>query len=78
MPSKKDIHIVPHGDKWAVRRENSDRVSSTHPTQTDAYQRGHGMAERDKVELVTHRRDGTIRDSDSFGNDPARIKDRKH
>jgi hypothetical protein len=30
------------------------------------------------VEVVTHGRDGKIRDSDSFGHDPHPPKDRKH
>lgn len=76
--SKKDIHVVPYGDQWAVRREGSNRVSSVHETQGDAYQRGRGMAMNDKVEVVTHRPNGQIRDSDSFGNDPPRPKDKKY
>lgn len=75
--TKKDIHIVPYGDQWAVRRENSDRVSSVHPTQGDAYDRGREMGIRDRVEVVTHRPNGQIRDSDSFGNDPFPPRDKK-
>lgn len=64
------IHIVPHGKDWAVRREGNDRVSSIHPTQHEAVDTGRPAAQRDKTELVIHRPDGTIRDSDSYGNDP--------
>jgi hypothetical protein len=75
---KKDLHVVPHGDDWAVRREGSRRVSSTHPTQADAEAAAKRVARRERLEVVIHRPNGQIRDSDSFGNDPRSIKDRKH
>ena len=79
MTKKRDIHIVPHADKgWATRREGADRVSSTHRTQAEAAEAARSRAIQDKVELVTHRRDGRIRDSDSYGNDPMPPRDRKH
>jgi len=56
MAKKKDIHVVPHGNQWATRKEGSDRVG----------------------EVVIHRKDGSIRDSDSYGNDPNPPKDKKH
>jgi len=78
MP-KRDYHVTPHPEGgWQVRRENSDRASSRHETQADAVERGRDLARQEHVELVTHRRDGTIRDSDSYGNDPAPPVDRKH
>lgn len=76
--TKRNVHVVPHGDGWATRRAGSDRVSRTYDTQTDAYAQGRRTAQRDGVEVVTHRPDGRIRDSDSFGNDPNPPKDKKH
>ena len=78
MSKKKDIHVVPHKDGWATRREGASRVGSTHPTQADAIGSGREQAKRDKVELVIHRPNGQIRDSDSYGNDPNPPRDRKH
>lgn len=79
MSKKKDIHVVPHKDLgWATRREGVDRVSSRHPTQGEAIENARDLAIRDKVEVVIHRPDGRIRDSDSYGNDPRPPKDRKH
>ncbi len=79
MAEKRDIHVVPHKDGgWATRKEGADRVGSRHPTQGKAYDRARQQAIREHVEVVTHRRDGTIRDSDSFGNDPNPPRDRKH
>lgn len=77
MP-KKDIHVVPHQDGWATRREGAERASRVFDTQREAQQSGRQTAIRDRVELVTHGRDGRIRDSDSYGNDPNPPKDEKH
>jgi hypothetical protein len=78
MPGKRDVHVVPRGDQWAVVREGADRASSLHPTQTAAADAGRSTARREGVELVTHRPNGQIRDSDSYGGDPNPPTDRKH
>lgn len=79
MSTKRDIHVVPHPKGgWASRKEGADRVGSRHDTQRDAIERAREQAIRERVEVVIHRKDGTIRDSDSYGNDPHPPKDRKH
>lgn len=78
MASKKDIHVVPHRDRWAVKREGVERPQSVHDTQREAIDTGRPIARRDETELVIHRPDGRIRDSDSYGNDPNPPRDRKH
>lgn len=75
--SKKDIHVVPHGDSWATKREGAQRAGVVTDTQRGAIERARDQARRDHVEVVIHRRDGTIRDSDSYGNDPNPPKDGK-
>jgi Uncharacterized protein conserved in bacteria (DUF2188) len=76
--SKKNIHIVPADKGWAVKREGQKQPISEHRTQESADKAGRPIARRDGVELVTHGRDGQIRDSDSFGRDPNPPKDAKH
>ena len=76
--SKNDIHVVPHADGWATHKEGNERATSVHDTQGEAIERGRDQARRNEVELVIHRRDGTIRDSDSYGNDPNPPRDKKH
>ena len=78
MPSKKDIHVVPHGEGWATRKEGAQRVGFTADTQKQAIERAREQAQRQRVEVVIHRPDGRIRDSDSYGSDPNPPKDRKH
>ena len=75
--TKKDVHVVPHKDGWATRTEGASRVGRVHDTQGKAIDQGRDQAKREHVELVIHRRDGTIRDSDSYGNDPNPPKDTK-
>ena len=79
MTKKRDIHVVPHPDGgWATKREGADRAGSRHQTQKDAIEQARDTAQRERVEVVIHRPNGQIRDSDSYGNDPNPPKDNKH
>lgn len=78
MTKKRDIHVVPHNDGWAAKKEGAQRVSHTADTQKEAFERAREQAKREKVEVVIHRPDGTIRNSNSYGNDPAPPIDKKH
>lgn len=75
--TKKNIHIVPDGDRWAVKREGKTDPLSTHRTKELADQSGRLAARRDKVEIVIHGKDGRIQDKDSFGRDPFPPRDRR-
>ncbi len=78
MSKKRDIHVVPHKDGWATKKEGAQRVGTTTDTQKQAIERARDQAKREKVEVVIHGRDNKIRDSDSYGNDPNPPKDKKH
>jgi len=73
----KNQHVVPYQDKWAVRGEGNEKVTSTHDTQAKAIQRAREIAINQRSEVVIHRPDGTIRDKDSYGKDPCPPKDKK-
>jgi hypothetical protein len=73
-----NYHVVRHGDGWAARRENASRVSSQHQTQREAIEAGRRLAQQTRGELRIHGRDGKIRDTDSYGNDPNPPKDTKN
>ena len=66
----KRIHVVPHADGWGTRREGASRMGSIHDTQTGAAEAARNTAIRERGEVVIHRPDGRIRDSNSYGNDP--------
>ena len=77
MSRKKDIHVVPHEDGWATRKEGSQRAGGVYDTKAQAVGEARGQAKRERVEVVIHKKDGTIQDSDSYGNDPFPPRDRK-
>jgi uncharacterized protein YdaT len=68
--AKRNQHVVPHPDGWAVKPEGSRRPSSVHDTQQEAIDRGHEIARNQETELIIHGRDGRIRARNSYGNDP--------
>ena len=76
MAKKRDIHVVPRGDNWARVREGSTKAGSVHRTQKDAVEAARKQAKRDRVEVVTHGKDGRIRDSVNYGRDPMPPRDR--
>ena len=78
MSSKKDIHVVPHADGWATKKEGAGRVGGVYDTKDEALRHGRDQARREQVELVIHGRKGRIQDSDSYGSDPCPPRDRKH
>lgn len=75
---KKNYHVVPHEQGWAVKAEGSQRASAVQPTQQQAIDVGRQLAQSQHSELRIHGRDGRIRDSDSYGNDPVPPRDQKH
>ncbi len=70
MAKNNNVHTVPHDGGWANVRPGSDRASSVHSTQAEAIQRGREIAQNAGAEHVIHGRDGQIRESNSYGNDP--------
>lgn len=63
-------HVVPSGDRWAVRKAGSQRASGTFPTQQQAISKARQIAKNQRTELYIHGKDGKIRERSSFGNDP--------
>jgi len=67
--SKKNQHVVPHGNQWAVKGEKNEKATRVVSTQSEAIIIAREIAVNQKSELVIHRPNGQIRDKDSFGND---------
>lgn len=74
----KNQHVVRRDNGWAVKAEGSERASTIRPTQQQAIEFAIKIAKNEKSEVVIHRRDGKIRDKDSYGNDPYPPKDNRH
>lgn len=59
--AKETLHVVPHEQGWAIKREGNGRSSSNHTTQKDAIEAARELA-KDQDNIVIHRPDGTIRE----------------
>jgi uncharacterized protein YdaT len=68
--SRKNQHVVPHQNGWAVRGAGNQRATSVHDTQQQAIDSARDIARNQHSELVIHRPNGRIRDKNSYGNDP--------
>lgn len=78
--SRKRIHVVPDGDRWKAEWEGADRASVTGDTQGEVERRAKEIAGKPGgADVVIHRPDGKIRDSDTIGRpDPYPPRDAKH
>ena len=76
--ARKNVHVVPSGNGWAVKQEGRQSPISNHCTQSAAENAARPVSRRNQSELVIHRPNGQIRDSDSYGRDPSPPTDRKH
>ena len=65
----KNQHVVPTDGGWGVRGAGNSRLTSKHPTQTDAIDAGREIARNQGTELLIHRANGRIRARDSHGSD---------
>lgn len=68
--TKRNQHVVPHTNGWAVKGAGAERATSVHPTQAKAITAARDIARNQSSELLVHGRNGQIRERDSFGNDP--------
>ena len=77
--ARKNQHVVPTKDrKWGVKGEGNQRLTKKTNTQQEAINAAREIAKNQGSEVVIHRRDGIIRDKDSYGHDPHPPKDKKH
>jgi len=74
----KRYHIVPNEGDWQVKGENSQRAIGNYGNKQDAVAAGRQVAINQHAELIIHKMDGTIQNSNSYGNDPFPPKDKKH
>ena len=68
--TKRNQHVVPHSNGWAVKSAGSKRATSVHDTQQKAIDQARDVARNQGSELFIHGRDGQIRARDSHGKDP--------
>jgi len=73
----KRLHVVPHSGNWAVRSEGNTRVTSVHDTQSQAIQAAKNIANKRRSDVFIYKRDGSIRERDSYFGDASLPRDRK-
>jgi hypothetical protein len=75
--AKKTHHVVPDPDGgWNVKKGGAERASKHFDKKQDAVGWGREVSKKQGSEFVIHRKDGTIQDKDSHGNDPMPPKDK--
>jgi hypothetical protein len=66
--SKKYRHVIAHSSGgWSVHRAGASRASRVFSTQADAVRYGKEIAKQERTDLYVHRRDGTVKEKDSYG-----------
>lgn len=73
MATRHDVHVSKDANGWKTSQAG-ERISH-HGTQGAAIERATTIAKRGRVDVVTFGRDGKIRSTDSYGNDPRSIHD---
>jgi len=76
--ARKNQHVVPRNGDWAVRGAGNERATAIYDTQQEAYNAARDIARNQNSEVFTHGRNGQIRARESFGNDPAHVRDTEH
>lgn len=66
----KNQHVVPVNGQWGVKGEGNEKYTALTSTQAEAITIARKISQNQQSELFIHRKDGTIRDRDSHGNDP--------
>ena len=77
MANRRNVHVTPRDNGWAVKREGNQRASEILPTQAAAVAVARPLAKAAHGELLVHGLNGRIRARDSFGNDPCPPRDGK-
>lgn len=68
--TKRNQHVVPKDDHWAVQGAGANRATVVVDTQKEAIERARQIARHQGSEVLVHGRNGRIRERDSYGNDP--------
>ena len=76
--SRSTHHVVPNPDGgWDVKRGGAIKASRHTDTKSEAVDIARVISRNQNTELVIHRRDGKIQNTDSHGNDPCPPRDRR-
>lgn len=74
MKKGKNQHVTKHQKGWQVIGAGNDKATKVVKTQKNAIDIAREIAKNQQSELIIHGNDGKIRQKDSQGNDPKKIK----
>ena len=72
--ARKNQHVVPHNNDWAVKGGGNIKATVVVKTQKEAINIAREISQNQKSELFIHNQDGKIRGRDSHGHDPKKVK----
>lgn len=73
--NKSGRHVIPNAQGgWSVRKSGATRATRVFDTRQEAESFARNLAKKEHGELYIHRRDGTIRQRDSYGKDSSPSK----
>jgi len=76
--AKKTQHVVPNPNGgWNVKRGGATRATESFETQSEAIKKAIKISKNQGSELYIHRKDGTIREKNSYGKDPCPPRDKR-
>jgi len=67
--TKRNQHVVPREDGWAVQGAGAKRATELFDRKTDAVDRAREISRNQGSELLIHGKNGQIQSKDSHGND---------
>jgi hypothetical protein len=68
---KRNQHVIPHSDGWAVKGAGNQRATSIHQTQHEAIGAAREIARNQGSEMLIHGENGRIRERNTYGDDPS-------
>ncbi|WPX18653.1 DUF2188 domain-containing protein [Pseudomonas sp. 10S4] len=72
--SKKNQHVVPHGNDWAVKGAGNSKATKVVGTQAEAIELAREIAINQGSEMLIHGQNGQIRERNTYGDDPFPLK----
>jgi hypothetical protein len=68
--TKKNQHVVPQKNGWAVKGAGNSKATAIHPTQQSAITQARDIARNQGSEMLIHGANGRIRERNTYGKDP--------
>jgi len=57
---RRNQHVVPYGEKWAVRGAGNIKVSATFDKKSEAVRSARQIARNNAASIIVHKRNGKI------------------